>query len=216
MRERKLALDLTRIVGALALAGLLLAAPAAAQDDDEEEGGGDYYSRPGVYLLAQFSNNVLVQSSGSVTGTRTHSGYSTGAAGALGYRINEYAAVEAAGDWVSGWDATVAGQGTHLVGGTYGINGKGYLMGGRFQPYGLLGLGATFMEARDTQVGPLSTAQWDMGVRLALGLDWYVTEKLGLNFAPSVVIPVGINDSVGPQRTYVSVNFGAFLRFGGD
>lgn len=214
MRERKPALDLTRIAWALALAGLLLAAPAAAQDDDEEEQGEDYYSRPGVYLLAQFSNNILVQSSGSVT--RTHAGYSTGAAGALGYRINQYMAVEAAGDWVSGWDATVAQQGTDLVGGTYGINGKGYVMGGRLQPYGLLGLGATFMEARNTQVGPLSTAQWDMGVRIALGLDWYATEKLGLNFAPTVVIPVGINDSVGPQRTYVSVNFGAFLRFGGD
>jgi hypothetical protein len=212
MRKRKQALDLAWIASGLAVAGLLFAAPAGAQDEDEEDEE-DFYSRSGVYLLAQFTNNILVASAGSTTRTEGGS-YSTGVAGAFGYRINEHLAAEAAGDWVSGWNAKVVGESKDLVAGTYGVNLKGYLKGGPFQPYGLLGLGGTFMEARNTQIGALSEAQWDMGIRLAVGADWYLTESLGLNFAPTVVVPVGINSHVGPEHTYVSVALGVFLRFG--
>jgi hypothetical protein len=220
MRKRKPALELSWIASCLSVAGLLLAAPAAAVDEEEaagedaeEESHDDFYSRPGVYLLAQFSNNILLTDNGSTT--RTDAGeYSTGAAGAFGYRFSEHLAAELAGDWVSGWDARVAGQSKDLVGGTYGVNVKGYLKGGRVQPYGLLGLGATFMQTRNTQVGALNDAQWDMGIRVGFGLDWYVNEGLGLNVAPTFVIPVGANSHVGPGLTYMSIAIGGFIRFG--
>ncbi len=225
MQLRRLSLDLVRIAPGLAAVGLLLAAPAAAQDEDEEpaepeeaeegEGTEELYGRPGAYMLLQFTNNIGTFSSPEPLVATSSGSYSTGVGGAFGYRINEHLAAELAGDWVTGWNVLVAGSSKDLMGGTYGVNVKGYLGGGRFQPYGLFGLGATFMEVQDTSLPVLSEAQWDMGIRIALGADWYVNDEVGLNFAPTLVIPVGINSEVA-DLLYVSIAIGGFLRFGGE
>jgi len=185
----------------LLLALLASVSPASAQDEEEEEED-DTYSRPGVYLLARFSNNVLLDGGD----------YSTGADGALGYVINRWLAAEVEGDWISGFDS--AGGGTRLVGGTYGLNLKGFVRGGELQVYGLAGLGATFFHARNTALAPFDDPQWDMSARLGLGVNWYVSDEVGLNFGPTFVLPFGANDAVGPELSYVSVGIGAFLRFG--
>lgn len=214
MQLRSTGLGLARIASTLAIASLLLAFPARAQDEDEdEEEEQEFQVQPGFYLLAQFTNNIGTFSSPEATVQTSSGRYSTGAAGAFGYRIDEHLAAELSGDWISGWQVHAQGESTNLVGGSYGVNVKGYLKSGRIQPYGVLGLGATFMQVRNTQIPKLHTAQWDMSVRVGFGADWYLTRNLGLNISPTVVIPVGISDEVG-DLMYVSIAIGGFLRFG--
>ena len=180
---------------------LLTALSATAQDDEEEEEE-DESSRPGFYLLARFTNNVLLDGGD----------YSTGAEGSVGYRIRPWLAAELTGDWVSGFD--LSGGGTRLVAGTYGPTARFYPMRGRFQPYGLVGVGATFFDGRNTALAPYDQTQWDMSFRLGVGIDWYVSYEFGLNFGPTFVIPVGINDDLGVDHSYVSIGVGGFLRIG--
>jgi hypothetical protein len=191
--------------------------PARAQNDeaDEEE---DYYSRRGAYFQALFTNNV-----GGYDFPKPFDGdalYSPGVGGAFGYRIHEHVAAEIFGDWVSCWDLSAGGVDFgDAVAGAIGINGKGFLNGGRFQPYALVGLGAAYADVvRASQAVPGVFAGsggmgWDMAVRVGLGFDWYATEEVGFSFSPMYVLPVGIGDDL-TELQYWAIGVGAFLRFG--
>ncbi len=233
MQLRRLGLDLVRIAPGLAAMALLLAAPADAQDeesgeeqaqeqedageDEEPEEGEDRYARPGAYLQALFTNNIGGYAFPAPFDDDAE--YATGFGGALGYRIQEYVAAEVFGDFVTGWPLRSGSfDFGELVAGTIGVNAKGYLGGGRFQPYGLFGLAAFYadQQASDT---PLLNLSWDMAARLGVGADWYVNDELGVTAAAMYVRPFGIGTALGEGMEhfeYVSIAFGAFLRFGGE
>jgi len=83
MYEPMRALTLALVVGALCVGSV---GSARAEEPPEE----DYYARPGVYLLAQFTNNLTLGDI-STGGVRNSMGtYSTGVGGAFGYRFNTY------------------------------------------------------------------------------------------------------------------------------
>lgn len=198
---------------AAVLAGCLLAvSPAAAQDHDEDDEE-DFYSRSGVYVSAQFSNNFGTFDNPDPAISSDAGEYATGGYGSFGYRINKYLAGELAGDFVSGWKVRAAGRSERIVGGTYGPQLRAYLKGERFQPYGLAGVGATFMQLRNSKVSSLDDPVWDLSFRVGAGFDWYANEEIALSVQPTAVIPVGINEEVG-DLWYVSLNFGVLLRFG--
>ena len=190
-----------RDLASLLLVALLASAGAASAQDEEQDEDEDERSRPGIYFLARFSNNVLLDGGD----------YSTGADGAIGYRIHRWLAAELEGDWISGFEPSGL---TRLVGGTYGPNARFFLRGGELQVYALAGLGATFFHARNTSLAPFDDAQWDMSGRFGVGVEWYVSDEVGLNFGPTFVVPFGANDAVGPEFSYVSIGLGAFLRLG--
>src|SRR5262245_60614606 len=155
MQLRRLGLDLARIAPGLAAACLLLAGPVEAQDEEageeqaqqqEEEAGEDQeeepgdgeerYARSGVYLQALFTNNIGGYAFPAPFDDDAE--YATGFAGALGYRIQEHVAAEVFGDFVTGWPLQSGSfDFGELVAGTIGVSAKGYLHGGRLQPYGL-------------------------------------------------------------------------------
>ena len=200
-----------RMLAGILCATCLMATPARSQDDEDAQEE-DYYSRRGVYLQALFTNNVGGYAfPGSL---ENDAQYSTGVGGALGYRIHRHVAAEIYGDGVAGW--SLKGPGIDLgdtVSGTIGVNAKGYLGGGRFQPYALLGLGAAYAERVRTSVS--SGLEWDMAIRLGVGFDWYATDELGFSVTPMWVRPLGVGADLS-DREYVSIGFGAFLRFGGE
>ena len=200
-----------RMLAGILCVACLIALPARAQDDEAAHGE-DLYSRQGVYLQALFTNNIGGYAFGGALDNDAQ--YSTGIGGALGYRIHEHVAAEIYGDWVAGW--RLKGPGVDrgdAVAGTIGINAKGYLHGGRFQPYALFGLGAAYAERVRTRVS--SGLEWDMAIRLGVGFDWYATEEVGFTFAPMWVQPLGIGANLSDFQ-YVSIGIGAFLRFGGE
>lgn len=199
-----------RIAGLLA--GCLLAvSPAAAQDEEEEEDEPDWYSRKGVYLQTLFTSNV-----GGYAFPAPFPDdpvYSTGVAAGLGYRIHKHLAAEVAGDWVSGWGLGSMGgmDAGDLTAGTIGLNAKGYLKGGRFQPFGVLGLGAAYADVVRSSVN--MGLSWDMAARMGAGFEWYFNPELGMSFMTTYVRPVGIGDDLDGVE-YVSIGIGVFARFG--
>ncbi len=195
------------------LVAVAVAAPGAAraQDDelDEEEEEvveeEDYYARSGAYFEALFTNNI---GSYQLPAPLDDTKYSTGVAGGLGYRINTYTAVEVFGDWVSGFN--LPGSDDYQTG-LIGMNGRLYAKGGRWQPFLMAGLGASYVR------GVLgNSTEWDLGVRLGAGLDFYINEELGISFVPMYVLPVGAGGTDLFDAQYVSIGIGAFIRLGGD
>ena len=134
---------------ALALTVLTLMVPALAQSQD--------YARPGFYLGAGgtyafhwFPGDFDEDLSGGPTVRSSDSG---GFNLQGGYRVNSWFGAELEYEWMEGFgnrtdlDGNIAKLRSHLV----TVNGKFLYSGwGRWQPYGLLGVGVSIWEAKKT------------------------------------------------------------------
>jgi hypothetical protein len=178
-----------------------LAAPAIADEDLEEE---DDFARPGIYLSA---SGVYVIESWKNSLEDAGAQDTQGINARFGARVNQWASIEIELELIDNFSPTDTE--------TYGmistsINTRVYPVGGRFQPFGLGGLGVIATIVKDR--GPDSTVPGnhaDWAIRAGGGIDLYFTPKAGVTFEGVYVFTIGsIKDN-----DHASLGAGVFYRF---
>jgi opacity protein-like surface antigen len=125
----------------------------------------------------------------------------------IGYRGYEWFALEAEVEWIRGFDSDAAGglEGRTITG---GFNGKFYPIGGRFQPYALIGVNGMNVHL-DSKSSGLDPDETDFAFRGGLGIDIYAHRNIVVGIEGSYV--VGVGDVF--DADYVSVGAGILYRF---
>ena len=122
----------------------------------------------------------------------------------LGFRLGRFLAVEAVAENVTGFEIEAGTVSSDLDLTAYGLQGKFFLLGGRFQPYGLAGFGIT---SADVDTFDLDE---DGGyVRLGLGLDVYITS----NFAAFGEVNYNKGTGSTDDITHTDLQLGVLFRF---
>jgi hypothetical protein len=169
------------------------------------------FSRPGFFIAGGLAWAP------QMFDTRLDSTHGEGAYGAIGYRFTEYFELEMRFDPVRGFD--LAGQalnGNPIVGKVDGwsttLNGRLFILTGKFQPYLAFGLGAGSLKASFSQDGdgnPAVIEEVSAYFRPSAGFDFYVSETLALTFDAAIQLPSGRFSSL----TYATLGGGIKLRF---
>jgi len=211
-----------RFVSALAL--LCFAAPCVASGQDYARPG-FYMGAGGTYAFHWFPGDFDADLAG---GPRVRTSGSGGFNLQGGYRLNSWFAGELEYEWVEGFgnrtslDGNIAKLRAQLV----SVNGKFLYPGwGRWQPYGLLGVGASIWQAKKTTAtvtggtptSGLSDTSVGFGGRIGAGLDAYLTENWLLTVGIELVFSTTTIDNAtgGDLKNlfYVPIQFGAQYRF---
>ena len=184
----------------LAFACVGSATEASAQAPDEFARNGPYLGVAGTVGIYTELNNTLDQINAEVDPT-------LGVNARAGYRLHPNFAIEAQFEWLAETDLDAGfADGDTTVGPTWLVTGnaKGFILTGRIQPYGVLGLG--YLDV-DDKIGPQSDGQF--AARLGGGVDIYITPHILGTLGASYVIP----DDELHDFAYVSVVWGFGYRF---
>jgi hypothetical protein len=210
MRIRILALALA--LGALGAAS----APtvALAEDEDEENASGyeAVYNRTAFYFILQGTDNIGTFRGKPESDISVSTEHSLGAKGAFGYRINPYLGAELEVNWVDGFRANVSGSHKDFNGGGITAQVKGYPLTGRFQPFGVLGLGVGAFEIRHDKQTKYKKAQAEMMVRFGGGFNYWFTEQVGMVFDATYAWPTGATGKLD-DLDYATFGWGFVVRF---
>jgi hypothetical protein len=207
-------MSLRTVVTALPLMlALLFPLVAHAQDDDEESGPD--FGRPGPYVAAGFNVNFFtwgsVAAQANAQDLRYNIDPSYGFTAAVGYRITPRLAFETQVDYGFDADIKVDGVKSGEIGGwVTTADFKGYLLTGRFQPFGVFGLGAAFVDgAADVGIGSTYINETGFVMRFGGGIDSYITENIAIFVDGSWVLMTGRLNDVD----YATVGAGLMYRF---
>jgi opacity protein-like surface antigen len=185
--------------GALGAALALFAtSPALAQSDD--------YARNGAYLGLAGSVGIfpeLEDDLDDVPGVDADVDTGLGLNARAGYRFHPHIAAEAEFEWVNA-DIEVSGNDVGDFDTFVGtVNGKAFLLTGRFQPFAMIGIGA--MGVR----GDGDSGDSGFAARFGGGLDFYITRNFTAAIDASYVLPTGDVDDFD----LVSIGWGFGYRF---
>lgn len=184
---------------AIGIAILMASATASLAEDDE-------YARSGAYIGVAGSAAIYTDFGGSVN-TDDPFGVNVRA----GYRINPNIAAEVQYEWLSQADIDVSGT-TFAKIDTWAltVNGKGYILTGRYQPFVVVGLGVMKVELEDTLgfIGSEGTFE-DFVARMGGGIEVYITPNVVGNFDITYMLPASDVKDVD----YVSFGLGLQYRF---
>ena len=183
-------------IGIIAIAILMSATTAQAwieEDDEVFNRNGGSASFNGLVALETFSGN----------GTKDIQ--SAGIQVRLGYRFDPRLSAEAQFEWANGWTVKDGSNLDHFVTGS--VNLKGYLLQNFFQPYLLVGMGATHIRVVDSAMNTESNTR--LSFRFGAGADLYINETLGLNLEYTMLQATGRLDDF----RYQALGIGFFLRF---
>ncbi len=178
----------------LALFGLLAIAPALRADEAEAgaeaapEGGEaaepaapSGYARSGIYSAhhALFALSHITRDGGASNND------TLGASGRIGYRAHPHAAAEVQFEWTDRFNESRGGvtQRHFHDNWTLTLNGKLFVLTGRWQPYALVGFGAYHMNEKITAgpaIGERSHDNDGVG-RFGAGIDLYGDESMAIN-----------------------------------
>jgi opacity protein-like surface antigen len=123
-----------------------------------------------------------------------------GVGGNVGNRCHSRLATEAEVQWMTGFTGDVLAEGQGRISrffldvlvGT--VNFKAYLLTGRFQPYGLVGIGAMTIDSRIDDVvgnaGSRSTSNTMFAARFGGGIDVYVTKHIVAKAGVDYLMPI--------------------------
>jgi len=188
-----------------------------ADDEEEDSEGGIiwHYDRSGFYFIAQGANYIGTFRGNPTSSISTSTDDSFGAKGAIGYRINPHVAAEVQFDWVQGFNANVNGSGKNFNGGGITAQVKGYPLTGRFQPFGMLGLGVAGFEIRHTKETRFKSYQADLMLRFGVGMNYWFTEKVGMVLDAGYSWPTGASGDLD-DLDYASFGWGFIIRIGRD
>jgi opacity protein-like surface antigen len=219
-----------RLAPLAAVAALLATSPGQAQQDYEPDYAqrGFYGTAYGSYAFGFFESDLAKRLGTPITSStsgKISSLTSWGAGGSLGYRLLPVLGLELGGEWLNDFTtkyATDSQPGDNVFGDTSWVQGdrasgtvlwnvsanaKGYILTGRFQPYGLIGLG--YGQAKTAPVASTSIIDRGFVARFGIGTDLMVSEEVGLNLAASYLLPTGkLSDF-----DYFTLQFGVVLRF---
>jgi opacity protein-like surface antigen len=139
---------------------------------------GPYIGLGGVYAIELFDDN-------SVGGARTDN--SGGIHAKAGWRFHPNAAAEVRYDWFHEFDLDPG----HIDGWLITANVKGYLLTGRFQPYGLVGMGYLSANGSAGNFAGAAHPAHDFAMRFGGGLDAYITDNIVAGPEFAYVLPTG-------------------------
>jgi hypothetical protein len=202
----------------IATIGIALIAAHPAQADDIEQGSvyvdkeedstpretqrvpRDDYDRAGFYLGAggTYANADIIDAL-VVGAPEKNLGDSFGANGRIGYRGDRYLAVELQYEWLDGF--------RNLDSMSTTLNLRWFIPFGRFQPFIVTGVGASYLESDFSQ----STWELDITGRLGGGIEFYATRNVALILDATYMLTAD-NDIVEDFH-YVSVGLGMIYRF---
>jgi opacity protein-like surface antigen len=169
--------------------------PSLAQEAANYGRSGFYLGGGGTYAIEDFNNTAGLN-------FKNGPGFNF----RLGYRFHPNIAVEAMGERVDAFDLKgVSGVEINTWTGT--LNGKFFALTGRFQPYGLVGIGAMRAQAKVSGFG--NTTDTDFAFRFGGGMDSYLTENWLINVEFSYVKPTGDVKDIN----YFSLGGGIQYRF---
>ena len=180
-------------------------APAFSQEPTDYSRSGFYIGIGGLYAIEDFDNTGPLEfDNGPGVNFR------------LGYRFHPNIAVEAMGERVDAFDLNLSRSGflgsgkAEINTWTGTVNAKFFALTERFQPYGLLGIGAMRAEAKAKGPGgSAKTDDTDLAFRFGGGVDSYITENWLINLEVSYVRPTGDVDDIN----YYSLGGGIQYRF---
>lgn len=160
------------------------------------------YVRPGLYLGGGGIYAVEDFNNSSVPDFKNAPGFNF----RLGYRLNSRVAIEAMGERSDAFDLQrfrlprFSSYEINTWTGT--LNGKFFALTGRFQPYGLIGVGAMQAESKFNKNAGFAA-------RFGGGMDSYLTENWLINMEFSYVLPTGDVENLN----YFSLGGGIQYRF---
>ena len=192
-----------RILAISVAIACLTGVAARAQDDDADGAQDDEFGRSGWYLGGY---GVYAFEAYRSTGILDFDD-SFGANFRIGYRGNEWVALEGEIEWIRDFESDYLGKvkTRTLIG---GVNAKLFPLSGRFQPYGLVGINGMYVTMKDSPPG-YDDSVTDWAFRFGLGLDIYATRNVVLGLEGSYVWGVG---DVW-ERDYASAGVGILFRF---
>jgi len=194
----------------LSLAALLIAAPAVyAQDEDlgdmttkkparkqtaEEENNdpsrtGPYLGIGGLFALENFSG--IGMSTDDSGGYNAQVGYRFGPHFASDIRVERYQEFDSPNGEVNGW--------------ALGLNGKGYILTGKLQPFGMIGINLLDMETTNSAATNTNKTDDGPAFRFGAGLDWYVTNHIVMTTDVSYML--GVSQVNGYDMVLFSLGF---------
>ena len=169
--------------------------PAFGEESSSYSRSGFYLGVGGLYGIEDFDNTGSLEfDNGPGFNFR------------LGYRFHPNIAVEAMGERVDAFDLDGSSN-AEINTWTGTLNGKFFALTERFQPYGLVGLGAVRAKADGNAV--INNSETDIAFRFGGGLDSYITESWVIELELSYVHPTGDVDDVN----YLSLGGGIQYRF---
>jgi len=188
------------------LLGLALALPgtrALAQDESESVDAADY-SRTGWYLSA--SGVYVVENwidSVKDAGADDSQGFNL----RVGSRLTEWVSLEIEFEWIDDFFPDER-QDFQII--TGAINTRVYPIGGRFQPFAIVGLGivSTVVDHRDRN-SSIKQGNADWGFRTGGGVDSYITDQIAITAEATYVSTVGDVKDIH----HVSIGMGILYRF---
>lgn len=169
----------------------LVAAPFAAHAEGNYTRSGAYVGINGTYALENFDLGSDVSASGS-----------PGVSVYAGYRLHANFALQGDVDYYKAFDVDLSGSKVGNVDAfSWMVNAKGFILEGRVQPYGVVGIGGLYTNQIDG-VYCISTpahSHCDAGnvsrvsaiFRPGLGVDFYLTPEIVLNLQGAYTIPTG-------------------------
>jgi opacity protein-like surface antigen len=179
-----------------------LTAVTARALEGSDDAPADDFARNGWYL-----GGYGVYAFDMYRGTNINFDGSPGANVRIGYRGYKWFALEAEVEWISGFDSNKGGgiDSRTIIG---GFNGRFYPIGGRFQPYALVGVNGMNVRV-DNDAGGSDSNDTDFAFRGGLGIDIYAHRNIVVGIEGSYVWGVG---DVW-EMDYVSVGAGILYRF---
>lgn len=184
-----------------------------ARENDRRGNAYSGYDRPGLYLgaglVGGFSTRLESELHEIPGVTDVEVDPSVGLTARVGVRVTPNIAVEAHYEWMDDFETSVAGNEIADTQ-TQALTGdvKGYLATGRVQPYLMAGAGFLTAKSDDPRTN-FQRTDTGFAARVGGGIEFYLTENVGLSVDTSYVLPTGdVKD-----LDYISAGAGVFFRF---
>ncbi|MFN2425651.1 MAG: outer membrane beta-barrel protein [Candidatus Binatia bacterium] len=137
---------------------------------------GPYIGVGGLYAVELFDDQGSART-GNSGGFNVHAGYRFHAHAAAELRYEYYHRFDLDPGHIDAWSTT--------------INLKGYLLTGRFQPYGLIGMGYLSGEGSAGNFAGAAHPSNGFALRFGGGLDGYITEHISVGPEFAFLLPTG-------------------------
>jgi outer membrane protein W len=202
----------------LAIASLFLVSTFAAQtvradDNDPYNRSGGYIGVGATYGL-ELMDGTLDDAFKPLNGSASNS---WGAHATAGYRFSKWISTEVEYEWMNGFNTRAAGIAiASLEMQTATLNLKVTAPYRQFQPYFLVGAGATWVTMNKAFFNGLDTTSPSFSARFGAGLDYYFTPSFYLNLGTDVIVNsarVTVPGGKGRGLDYLAGQFGFGYRF---
>ena len=178
-------------ISLLVLGSVIAAATARAGDDDPYAKNGFYFGVGATYGVPLFEPSLDNAFNGAGLDEKVSNSWGTN--GRFGYRFHKYLAAEVEHEWLAHYGMRLSGPGFDFGLGdvsTQTITGNLKVIAPfqRWEPYVLVGFGATLASLDRNTGSPINISHTSYSTRFGLGLDYYLTESVAINIGSEFVV----------------------------